>query len=115
MSADKNDHLSSFGENTSAGAVSHYFFGRVDWPLLLSCFACLWHESCVIEGWGDQSELAGSGSLYEFAKALWKRSGIAPHPSVLMTEYRATMSPKAPKQSPRGKKRVAAAISTGDV
>ena len=108
MSADQNDHLSEFPPSTSAGAVSHFIFGRFDWPLLLSCFACLWHESCESEG--DQSELVGSETLLSFATSWWQRNGIAPHPSVLLAAYHAaSLSPKAPRSS---KKRVAAAIST---
>ena len=36
----------------------------VDWPLLLSCFACLWHEAAESED--DVVELAGSESLQDF-------------------------------------------------
>ena len=104
MSADQNDHLSEFDASTSAGQVSHFIFGRVDWPLLLSCFACLWHESCESEG--DQSELVGSETLHSFATSWWQRNGIAPHPSVLLADYRASLEPKAARSS---KKRPAVA------
>ena len=110
MSADSNDHLSQFDSSTSAGAVSHFIFGRVDWPLLLSCFACLWHESC--ESYGDQSELAGSESLFSFATSWWQRNGIAPHPSVLMRDYRASISPTPPRSR---KKRASAEMSSSDI
>ena len=110
MSADQNDHLDAFESHTSAGDLSYFFFGRTDWPLLLSCFACLWHESCEFEG--DQSVLVGSETLHSFATSWWQRNGIAPHPSVLLADYRASLVPKAARSS---KKRAAAAISTGDV
>ena len=110
MSADQNDHLSEFESSSSAGAMSYFIFGRVDWPLLLSCFACLWHES--YESDGDQSELAGSETLSEFATSWWQRNGIAPHPSVLLADYRDSLSPKAPRKS---KKRAAAEMSASDI
>ena len=110
MSADQNDHLDAFESHTSAGALSHFFFGRVDWPLLLSCFACLWHESCESEG--DEAELAGSEALHSFAKSWRLENGIAPHPTVLLADYRGSPLKKAARSS---KKRVADKISTSDV
>ena len=110
MSADSNDHLSEFDSSLSAGEVSYFIFGRVDWPLLLSCFACLWYES--YESDGDQSVLAGSHSLYLFATAWWHRNGIAPHPTVLLADYRESLSPKATRKS---KKRAAAEMSTSEI
>ena len=112
MSADQNDHLSAFESQTSAGAVSHFFFGRVDWPLLLSCFACLWHECC--EAGGDESELARSETLLVFARSWRDQNGIAPHPYVLLADYRASLSPKVPRICKK-RKRGSAAASTIDV
>ena len=110
MSADQNDHLSAFESQTSAVAVSHFCFRRPDWPLLLSCFACLWHECC--EAGGDESELAGSEALLVFAKSWREQNGIAPHPFVLLADYRGSFSRKVPRIY---KKRVPAAASTIDV
>ena len=110
MSADSNDHLAEFDSTTSAAAVSHFIFGRSDWPLLLSCFACLWNESYAKDG--DQSKLAGSESLYLFATTWWQQHGIAPHPSVLLADYRKSLLPNT---SRKGKKRAGAEISTSDV
>ena len=56
----------------------------VDWPLLLSCFACLWHEAAESED--DVVELAGSESLQVFWFSWRLRNGIAPHPSVLLAD-----------------------------
>ena len=104
MSVDQNDHLDAFESHTSPGALSHFFFGRVDWPLLLSCFACLWHESRSV---GDEAKLAGSEALRIFAKNWRVEHGIAPHPTVLMADYRGSL---VKKRAARGKKRVAAKI-----
>ena len=93
MSADQNDHLAAFDPMTSAGALSHFFFGRADWPLLLSCFACLWHET--IDSCDGVCELAGSEVLHSFAFSWRLRNGIAPHPSVLLADYRASKKKRA--------------------
>ena len=98
ISADHDDHLSAFEPNTSAGALSHFFFGRVDWPLLLSCFACLWHETLEIHC--DAAELAGSEELRSYAFTWRLRDAIAPHPSVLLADYRARHEPKKTRNRP---------------
>ena len=118
MSADQNDHLDAFESHTSAGDLSYFFFGRADWPLLLSCFACLWRES---RSEGNEVELAGSEALHAFAKSWRKENGIAPHPTNLLASYRGSPMKKTAVNSPlkkttvNSKKRVAAKISTSDV
>ena len=111
MSADQKDHLSVFDSHTSAGALSHFFFGRVDWPLLLSCFACLWHE--VEESEGDVADLAGSDVLRDYAFSWRLRNHIAPHPAVLLADYRAS-HPTTTKATRVSKKRPAPAICISD-
>ena len=82
----------------------------VDWPLLLSCFACLWHEAAESED--DVVELAGSESLHDFAVSWRLQNGIAPHPSVLLADYRDQHPAK--KAAGKTTNRPAVAISTSD-
>ena len=105
ISAGQDEHLAAFDSDLSAGALSDFFFGRADWPLLLSCFACLWHETAAEES--DVADLVQSENLPSFAFAWRLRNGINPHPSVLLADYRASHPPKATRIS---KKRPAAAI-----
>ena len=44
MSADSRDHMADFDPDVSAVSLSHAFFGRADWALMFSCYACLWSE-----------------------------------------------------------------------
>ena len=78
-----------------------FFFGRVDWPLLLSCFACLWHET--LEADKDTAELAESEALHSYAFSWRLRNGIAPHPSRLLADSRARRA--QPRYRITGKKR----------
>ena len=107
LSADKNDHLSDFDDKEPASALSHFFFGRSDWPLLLSAYACLWHEAVEYMG-DDVCELAGSESVHTFAFSWRLRNLINPHPSVLLTEYRAS---RPEKKNAASKKRPASQLT----
>ena len=101
LSADANEHLDAFDANASAGALSHFFFGRVDWPLLLSCFACLCHDKKAV---GDEAELVASDDMLSFATSWRHENGIPPHPTLLLADYRDRHSKKVPRRS---KKRLA--------
>ena len=74
-------------------SFSHAVFGRADWAVMLSCFACLWSE--VIAKFVDTGVLTMSGLLDLLASdelpaiALRYRQthGIAPLPIVLLEGY----------------------------
>jgi len=116
LSADKNEHLSDFDDMEPAAGLSDFFFGRSDWPLFLSAYACLWHEAVEYMG-DDVCELAGSESVHGFARSWRQRNSINPHPSVLLTEYRLARSGDPEKKNAASKKRPASqlTISISDV
>jgi len=107
MSADQNDHLSDFDENTPAAGLSDFFFRPTDWPLFLSCFACLWKETLQADG--DVEQLAGSEALRTFALEWIERNGIPPHPTVLLAEFREWNN--ANKPPPRKQRKLVHCIS----
>jgi len=109
MSADSKDHLNAFDDHIGAGALSQFFFGRDDWPLFLSCFACLWHDT--IECHTDAEQVAGSDGLYNYAYWWRLRNGIPPHPCVLLQDYFRT-DPKS--ASPDSKKRPRLVVSISE-
>ena len=88
-----------FDSDINAAALSHFFFGRSDWPLLLSCFACLWEK--VPDAEGDLLKQVGSDAMESFARSWPLRDGIVPHPSVMVKAYRAKQSPKVARRMKR--------------
>ena len=110
MSADANEHLLVFDCDVNASALSYFFFGRTDWALFLSCFACLWGE--VHESDTDVDDVVKSEALLEYAAAWRKKNGIAPHPSVLLHDFRESLGEDASGR--RTKKRRVCAINISD-
>ena len=74
-------------------ALSHAVFGRTDWAIMLSYFACLWSEvvtkRVITKQWSleDILELLRSGELSSIVADYKRAQGFAPHPFKLMEFY----------------------------
>ena len=86
VTADSGKHLQIFEPDVIADQASECMFGRTDWAVMLSCFACLWHE--VKEKFVDTGKI-GLDVLLEKLRskdaadvvADWKKKyGLSPHP-----------------------------------
>ena len=93
ISADSGDHLSEVETHVVSVALSHVAFGRTDWAIMLSCFACLWSEVVSKRVDTDQwnmhklLELLRSGTLSSLVAEYKQEHGYAPHPFILMKIY----------------------------
>ena len=109
ISVDEGNHLSSVTQTMPVEELSYLCFGRTDWGLLVSCFACLWHEFIEMavkndKKWGKLWEAEAIVSSMSFAEYVRKKNsqiGTASAPCNLLTGY--ILDKKAPKG--RGLKR----------
>ena len=109
ISVDEGNHLSSVTQTMPVEELSYLCFGRTDWGLLVSCFACLWHEFIDMarkndKKWGKLCEAEAIVSSLSFAEYVRKQNsqiGTASAPCNLLTGY--ILDKKAPKG--RGLKR----------
>ena len=93
LSADSGKYLAEIETTVVSVAFSHAVFGRADWAIMLSCFACLWGE--VVEkfvdtgAWklNDLLEVLRSDKLTSFVAVYTQAQGFAPHPCVLFEIY----------------------------
>ena len=93
ISADSGDHLAEVETHVVSVALSYAVFGRTDWAIMLSCFACLWCEVVSKRVDTDQwnmhklLELLRSGTLSSLVAEYKQEHGYAPHPFILMEIY----------------------------
>ena len=93
ISADSSDLLSEVDMHAVSVALSHAVFGRTDWAIMLSCFACLWSEVVTkrvyTKQWSlrDLLELLRSGRLSSIVAEYNRTQGYAPHPFKFMEIY----------------------------
>ena len=88
-----NKYLAEIEDTVVSVALSQAVFGRADWAIMLSCFACLWAE--VVEKFVDTGawkledllEVLRSGKLASPVAAYTQAHGCAPHPWVLFDIY----------------------------
>ena len=93
ISADSGALLDEIETQVNCVALSHAVFGRTDWAIMLSCFACLWSE--VVSKRVDKGEwsidklleLLRSGRLSSIVAEYKQAHGYAPHPFVIMEIY----------------------------
>ena len=107
LSADSGKYLAEIEKTAVSVDLSHAVFGRADWAILLSCFACLWSgvvEEFVDTGaWtlSDLLEVLRSGKLTSHVASYKSAHGYAPHPYVLFENYTLREpDPPAPSQPP---------------
>ena len=108
LSADSGKYLAEIENTAVSVALSHAVFGRADWAILLSCFACLWSE--VVEkfvdtgAWtlSDLLEVLRSGKLTSHVASYKSAHGYAPHPYVLFEIYVLSDPPRVYKRSATG-------------
>ena len=93
LCADQSEYLNNFPENYTAADISDALFGRPDWGLLASCYACLWGEVC--KAWTIDDEKS-KHLLKAVRSPVFLRSVIAykganhnvsPHPAVAWGDY----------------------------
>ena len=93
ISADCGDLLGEVETHVVSVALSYAVFGRTDWAIMLSCFACLWCEVVSKRVDTDQwdmhklLELLRSGTLSSLVAEYKQEHGYAPHPFMLMEIY----------------------------
>ena len=110
ISADSGELLDEIDTDVVSVALSHAIFGRTDWPIMLSCFACLWSEvvTRLVESkvWklADLLSLLRSGKLSSIVADYRQAHGFAPHPFVLMEIYMQSQTEEL-HPTPRMKKR----------
>ena len=88
-----NKYLSEIRNTVVSVALSQAVFGRADWAIMLSCFACLWAE--VVEKFVDTGawkledllEVLRSGKLPSHVRMYTQAHGCAPHPWVFFDIY----------------------------
>ena len=93
LSADSNKYLAEIENTVVSVALSQAVFGRADWAIMLSCFACLWAE--VVEKFVDTGawkledllEVLRSGQLTSPVAVYTQAHGFAPHPWVFFDIY----------------------------
>ena len=93
ISADSGDLLNEIDNSAISVSLSHAVFGRTDWAIMLSCFACLWSE--VVRKRVDTGEMSladllyllRSGKLSSIVAEYKQAHGYAPHPLTLMEIY----------------------------
>ena len=89
------------------------YLGAATGPFFLYCYAGLWHEVLVSEPQGNITgllEMVASDAMYDFCHKWLLDYGIAPHPSVLVAEYR--RNTKQPRQRRNIRKRPAASMAS---
>ena len=79
LSVDEGEHLNSVRQDIRVSELSFHLFGRTDWGLMVSCFACFWHDLLqLIENnknkWGDTEQYEEMVSSEEFAEYVRKRN-----------------------------------------
>ena len=93
ISADSGDLLDEVDTHAVSVALSHAVFGRTDWAIMLSCFACLWSEvvakRVITKEWSLEEllELLRSGRLSSIVAEYKQAHGYAPHPFTLLEIY----------------------------
>ena len=112
VTADSGEHLCIFEPDAVAAAASAAVFGRTDWAVMLSCFACLWHEVKVKYVDAGKMELdvllakIRSTDTVDFVVDWKKKHGFSPHPHTLVCELMGDMDGESPpkkskKSTPR--------------
>ena len=108
VTADSGEHLSIFEPDVVAAAASATVFGRTDWAVMLSCFACLWHE--VKEKFVDAGKIEldvlleklRSSDTADFLVDWKNKHGFSPHPHTFVSELMGDMDGEGPpKKSKR--------------
>jgi hypothetical protein len=91
VSADQGEHLKHFPDDATASALSHFFFARHDWGLLVSCFACLWGEVAdkeeALRPLDSMCSIVASADFANFVDDRRKVLGIAVAPYVAVRDY----------------------------
>ena len=73
LSVDTGCHLESVRGDLLAEELSYYCFGRTDWGLLVSCFACFWHELRIRKRRVDENVHEAIGSFEVRVDSLKKK------------------------------------------
>ena len=83
---DKNDYLGHFAKGMRAADLSSMIFGRCDWALLVSLYACLWGDvEAKLPAQLDSIERATlNGGLADSLSGLREVLGMTPAPSVIV-------------------------------
>ena len=96
LSVDEGKHLSTVDKGMHVEELSYLCFGRTDWGLLVSCFACLWHELIKLvtktpKKWGDIGEYRALVASEPFAAYVrtqnTKNDGLTSVPVNLVSGY----------------------------
>jgi len=92
MCCDENQYLQEFDATWTAGEISSFVFGRDDWPMLVSVFACLWHDAfdkkkkaareqiisdIVVGNFGRKARLMRASSGHAWCPALIAKRSLA--------------------------------------
>ena len=88
LCCDQNGFLAEFDSSWSAADISNFIFGRPDWGMLVSLFACLWHDAVALKGTSHQALLKDieTGAYERAAAALRSSCDHNVHPAVVVRE-----------------------------
>ena len=87
---DQSEFLATFDEKWSAADVSNFIFGRPDWGIFVSLFACLWKDTDVTTKRCKEKLVQGieSGAFERAAATLRSAVGHNVHPALVVQKLR---------------------------
>ena len=90
LCCDQSEFLKTFLETWSAADVSNFIFGRPDWGIFVSLFACLLKDAIKIPKVSSDEllERLASPIFGKTAEALRAQFGHAVHPAIVLKELR---------------------------
>jgi len=93
LSCDQSGSLKACDETWSAADISNFIFGRPDWGMFVSVFACLWHEAVAVKGTSRQALLKDiENNLWTFLQSYEEHDLLQVHPD----DYPAAPATKLP-------------------
>jgi hypothetical protein len=89
MVADENEYLTTFPLQATAADISLEVFHRADWGMLVSCYACLWHEVVMkpIRPIHEIMTAVASDQFARFLTTFVQSSRGVPTPFVAVREF----------------------------
>ena len=88
LSCDQSEFLKAFPEAWSAADVSNFVFGRSDWGIFVSLYACLMKDAVKMPNVQGEAVLSclASPTFGRVADTMRTQCGHAVHPALVMKE-----------------------------
>ena len=88
LCCDQSGFLATFDETWSAADISNFTFGRPDWGMFVSLYACLWKDAVKTKKMSHKALLQNiaSGKFARAAAALRRSSRHTVHPALVVRE-----------------------------